>query len=509
MRITQAFVGAKNFKVSFLAKYGLKEYRHMDRPAIFFGCYTKQWYHLQVHQSLAVVIWAGTDAYNLRFNPKFCKFLQEHVGRIFHVSISKYIEDDLKMAGLPFRTLPITPHTYHGIKPSASGQCVYVYMPEVRQEFYGMPIIKELRAKMPDIVFKHASINTYSRLELMRRVYPSCFIGLRLTQHDGLSNTVVEMALSGKRSISNAGYPCTIPWTDVDSIIQAIRQEKANPPDPEHIAKTMRKWLNIPDNWLEQEYWEQKGKLEKKIKVVLDHEMVSVIMNTYKEDPDILLKAIQSYENQQGVKIQIIISTVEGDPSVQVGKDRGHTVVISEKPGIYEQLNHACSAIRGDWVCYASGNDYADPHKCVNEIRTCYETNKLVCYSSLQVVSHEGLPGGIRKFQNYNYFDHLKGNYVSDCAMINTELLKKFLPFDNVKYGNHAFWDLWLRIYEKHGNLFVYYGKPTWFYRHSPTSAHILRKSDEGKGKVNIDLRRKLQMDHAELSKQIPLRFRV
>ena len=44
---------------------------------------------------------------------------------------------------------------------------------------------------------------------------------------------------------------------------------------------------------------------------------VSVIMNTYKETPSFLKKAIQSYLTQKNVSVQLIVSTVEGDPAIE------------------------------------------------------------------------------------------------------------------------------------------------------------------------------------------------
>lgn len=44
---------------------------------------------------------------------------------------------------------------------------------------------------------------------------------------------------------------------------------------------------------------------------------VTVIMNTFQENPYFLSKAINSYIIQKDVKVQLIISTVVGDPSIQ------------------------------------------------------------------------------------------------------------------------------------------------------------------------------------------------
>ena len=534
MRIKQAFVGSPFFKDAFLKKYGLEEYRLKDEPAIFFGCYHTNWRWVMAHQSIVVIIWAGTDATRILSGDRFHKFLCKNRHRIFHVAISKYIEKDLAMAGLAYKSFPVLPHTVSGIEPLPHGNSIYAYIPHIRPEFYGSQLVKQVKYHFPDIPVIRCSTRDYSRDDLIKYVYPKCFIGLRLTPHDGLSNTVIELALCGRRSVCNAGYPTTLPWKNIESVIRLIRREKTNPPNPKEISDTVKKWLNVENDWLNVEFWEstltkkqksikvmgietyQKKRTPRFIKLAEDEcdkhgifsgpPTVSVIINTYNEDPDKLRQAVQSYENQQGVNVQIIISTVRGDPSVSYGKK--HTVICSEDPGIYEQLNAACNLIGGEWFCYASGNDVAEPTKCIKEINQCLKTGKLVCYSAYTIVDENLENPILRGFQQYSYQDHLVGNFVSDCAMINTNLLKKFLPFRNEQYGNHAYWDLWLRIYENLGDVFCYLPEATWKYRQESKSAHIQRKKNVAKMRINADLRAKLIKDHVEISKNLRLRLR-
>jgi hypothetical protein len=64
-------------------------------------------------------------------------------------------------------------------------------------------------------------------------------------------------------------------------------------------------------------------------------------------------------------------------------------------------------------------------------------------------------------------------------------------------------------MYEKYGVVFCYLDRPTWIYRQDNKSQHIQRKGDSAKRKLNIDMRVKLQADHKELSKKLPLKYRV
>jgi hypothetical protein len=55
--------------------------------------------------------------------------------------------------------------------------------------------------------------------------------------------------------------------------------------------------------------------------------------------------------------------------------------------------------------------------------------------------------------------------------------LKKYAPFSE-KWGNFAYWDLWLRIYQGEGDVFIYNPQPTWNYCLSPNSLHIKRQKE-------------------------------
>lgn len=207
---------------------------------------------------------------------------------------------------------------------------------------------------------------------------------------------------------------------------------------------------------------------------------VSVIMNTVKEDPLVLQRAINSYLNQQGVTVQLIISTVEGDACINQFEGVEYSVLPKSQHsgksprGAYEQINHALKMIKGDWLCYASGNDYAEPHKLRTEIDACAKSGKEVCYSSIWSVS--GDTKVQKKFPTeYHFNEHLKGNFVTDCSLISRRLVDKYLPY-RLELNNYAHWDSWLRMYEGEGNVFVYNPIPTWFYIQNPNDMHNQRK---------------------------------
>lgn len=254
----------------FRKRYELASYYNPNSPAFFFGCYTKDDLDaIQKHQSLAVVIWAGTDAMNMR---KALEPTGKHpfADNVRHVAISKFIEDDLKALGLPFVSLPLCNvdediftfqigrgHCYTKVNPGvAVTNAVYAYVPKWDREKYGGPIIDELIKRLPEYTFIVNDDNNKTPDE-MRRMYEACFVGVRPLAHDGLSNTVIEMGLMGRRVVWNGNSPNAIPWQTIDDIVDAIRSQKSGPLDSQIVAQKTKDWINVGSEWKTTEFYEK------------------------------------------------------------------------------------------------------------------------------------------------------------------------------------------------------------------------------------------------------------
>lgn len=207
---------------------------------------------------------------------------------------------------------------------------------------------------------------------------------------------------------------------------------------------------------------------------------VGIIINSYKNNPDTLAKAIGSCLDQTGVNIKLVISTVTGDTSIAVATkiSKSIKIVISEKPGIYQQLNFALPQIaKTDWFFYFSGNDICHRDKAQQEISACKSANKSVCYSDFNTVNELTGTRVQTRFYDYNFKRHLTGNFVNDCALVKTNILNKYSPFV-LKWGNYAYYDFWLRIYKGEGNIFCYNPNATWDYYIRSSSKHVIRRKN-------------------------------
>jgi len=222
---------------------------------------------------------------------------------------------------------------------------------------------------------------------------------------------------------------------------------------------------------------------------------ISTIICTYREKKDHLEAAVDSVLGQKNVKVQLILSTVEGDPAIDFAAKRNIEVVVFPKPGIYQQLNAALSRVRGDWFCYFSGNDVALPEKYHLEWDSCIRANAIVGYSDYYVVDENLQNRKRRRCGPYSRSRHLRGNFVSDVSLVRGDILRKFGPFKE-EFGNSAYWDFWLRISKVYPDRFVYCPEPTWLYRVYEGSRHMKRKRDKKAQIRNTEERRRMLATH-------------
>ena len=222
---------------------------------------------------------------------------------------------------------------------------------------------------------------------------------------------------------------------------------------------------------------------------------VSIVMNSYRDDPSRLRAAIRSYRKQCGVQLQLIVSTVQGDRAIRIAQAKADKVVVNAHAGIYSQLNAALSHVTGDWYAYASGNDTALPTKLADEIALCEQQQKVVCYSDFRVVNEVDGTTTSTKFFEYDYARHLRGNFVSDLGLVRRDILDKYSPLRE-QYANMAYWDFWLRVAEGEGDVFVYNSKPEWVYYVTRSSRHVQRLSSVSARQENTMLRQRMLADH-------------
>lgn len=261
----------------------MEEYKPSDsnEPVVVFGCYgggTKA--DIQNHRGLCVIVWSGSDSVRLHERPDFVRYCKDNKHRIFHIAHSHWIQTDLKHWGLEYIdrvVIPLNLDSY--VFEEQASDMVYHYGTHQREWYYGTHLMKKIRTRWhPNKNFPFVFITTqdgYNKTELYE-IYKQSFVGVRLTEHDNMAMSVVEMGLMGRRSIFNGNVPCAIPypcapynryepltrrqwvWQDeslMGIVSGMILEYRGTEPD-KLLAEEMREFVSDNEDWLNTEFYE-------------------------------------------------------------------------------------------------------------------------------------------------------------------------------------------------------------------------------------------------------------
>lgn len=249
MRITQlysAFNGS--FSSNIRRKYDMTNYKDASKPVIFFGCYGSQIEKAFSNKSIVKIIWTGSDCPPHMKNPETVKRLKERKN-IKHIAISSFIENDLKSVGIEFESVPIVPYPNDDIIPCELGNAVYIYKPTP----YGGGYYKMIKKDFPNLEYIETWYGKYKRPEIIE-LYKKSFVCLRFTKHDGMSNTVIELGLMGRKVFWNGNTPNAINFKSYEDIyknfITIIDEKKTKQYDPFKISELVKNFISVGDDWL-------------------------------------------------------------------------------------------------------------------------------------------------------------------------------------------------------------------------------------------------------------------
>jgi hypothetical protein len=260
VKIKQLFcITGPHFERGYIEKYGFEPYTDINEP-LFISGFGKEIHknldRIEKHKSLILLRWAGGDLIWFLAHPKE-QARMVAMKNIHHIAVSRCLEKDLQTMGVPYKFCPISVFKNADIKPEPLGDCIYVYKAGSLQ--YGCDIIRRLQTVLPFCFIKSESAFDFTREQLLE-VYKQCFIGLRITQHDGIANTACEMGLMGRRMIHNGDLPNCIPYdrNNFQAIVKAIQDEFDNrlTADYNKVAQDVFNYLDVGEDWLNTEYYE-------------------------------------------------------------------------------------------------------------------------------------------------------------------------------------------------------------------------------------------------------------
>ena len=269
MKITEFTTQLDDFRKPMMKKYGLSRFFFDERnkssePCIFFGFYFNRdlLRMLQQRTGIIVVVWAGSDSMRSNKDYGCLHYFKLHKDRVFHIAYSHWIKADLDDMGLEYFQIPIFPVTFEQFEVVPLGDKVYHYTSSSgsRRPFYGTDTVLEIQKSLGNghILSNKFIITTFSahKRELLHREYAKCFVGVRLTDHDNMALSCVEMALMGRRSVFNGNIPGAIPFKDRSEVFGLIMEEMEYDEPCKLTAQEMRDFIALDQGqWTDTDFY--------------------------------------------------------------------------------------------------------------------------------------------------------------------------------------------------------------------------------------------------------------
>lgn len=207
-------------------KYCKKQYD--EGICLFFGMYSlKDIYKLKIHNGYKFLLWGGTDC-NWNYKDRVRNF--DYINKIpdlYHIAISKDIQERLRLKNIESIFFDMNLVDKKIFKPVLiKGESIFIYNGYTKgnEGIYGEKIYNEVVKKLPEFNFIYSNVLNLP-YEKMPEIYAKCFIGLRLTDHDGNANMVQEMMAMNIPVVHNLS-DYGLKWKNVDNIIEYINKYK-------------------------------------------------------------------------------------------------------------------------------------------------------------------------------------------------------------------------------------------------------------------------------------------
>ncbi len=254
-RITQMYSAfGWHLKGNLMRKYNLRVAKNMKEPCLFFGCYGSQiekalkW----ADKAKVVIWWSGSDITYVFRNNSHADTVRNHPN-ISHIATVNFIERDLQRLNFKYKKIPLVSQFIDDFSPCPLGDSIYTYKSRI---YIKRDKLEKIKAAFPNTPFIMTESHRDLTQDQIREAYKNSFLSFRMLVHDGLSHTVCEMGLMGRKVIYNGDTPNAVNFTDISDAIEKARQIEEFKYDPYTVAKEMHDYLNVGDNWLNTKYYD-------------------------------------------------------------------------------------------------------------------------------------------------------------------------------------------------------------------------------------------------------------
>ena len=205
-----------------------------DIVYIGYGCCKKNiyLYLAKIFNKKTISHWIGTDVLLAKENKNLNKILK-YID--CNLTCSPILKEELKEIDIDAIEVPIVPNwnnTNYSELPNKHS--VLVYMPEKKEEFYGLEYVKFVAETYPELKFyivandkdtlnlKNVEFSGKLPCEEMEKLYDKITILLRMPKHDGLSLMLLEALIKGKEIIYSYKFPYTHYATNKEEVKDII-----------------------------------------------------------------------------------------------------------------------------------------------------------------------------------------------------------------------------------------------------------------------------------------------
>lgn len=160
-----------------------------------------------------IMNWVGTDVVKSTKAFRTGNFQQHYIDDANHFCEVSWIQDELSEIGINAEIVNFAAFkkTFDLKKVESETLTVLSYIPDRRSDFYGLPTMIRMAELLPSIQFIIAgtdgkdyaplpsNLKALGWIENMDEVYDKTHVCVRFTEHDGLSNFILESLARGKQ----------------------------------------------------------------------------------------------------------------------------------------------------------------------------------------------------------------------------------------------------------------------------------------------------------------------
>lgn len=191
------------------------------------------------HRKQIIFNWAGSDVLLAKDAIEKGSYVQEYIDYPIHCAVAPWLSDELKEINIEAAYYPyldfeknVEPKT-----PNGDQLKVVSYINQADPNFYGLERIERLAEKLPNVLFSvigmdktssFKNLSFYGWLDNMDEFINDHHIVLRLTDHDGLSNFVLDGLSLGRTVIYNLPLEFCEVKKDVEQVVDFINTMDVN-----------------------------------------------------------------------------------------------------------------------------------------------------------------------------------------------------------------------------------------------------------------------------------------